>query len=393
MPEPGTERLQALEEEVERLRQREQVGREEIERLRAVLDRLPFPVYVKDQDGRFLVANAASGDHYGIPARKLVGMLQSETHMDAQQCERVRRADLSLIEGKERHFSPAYPIWRSDGEMRRMDMTKLRLLDPVMGQPCVLVVARDVTDTPAGDTSARQQDRLSALGQTVAQVAHDLRTPLATLGTSMALLRSRVDMDSPRVRSIIERVERTLWRCDGIIEDLLDFTRDGELSYVDTDVDAWLAQLVEDAPINFPIVVERRLTLDGLHARIDRARMARAITNVLMNACEALYACERGRKGKRCHLTLATHVDREHVVIDVEDDGPGIADEIQAQITRSLFTTKPLGVGLGLAIADDALQRHGGGLSISSEPRHGTLVSLWFPVNGGDETLPFTGKS
>jgi signal transduction histidine kinase len=168
---------------------------------------------------------------------------------------------------------------------------------------------------------------------------------------------------------------RNIRRCDGIITELLDFTRQKELKPATMDIDVWLEDLLNEQKIPEGIECRRAINA-GILVPFDSEYLRRAVINVVTNAVQALE--EEESPGKE--LKVKTAVSGDRIEIRVVDTGPGIPEDIRDRLFEPLFSTRGFGVGLGLVIVKDIMEEHGGGIEIESEVGKGTAVVLWLPV-------------
>ncbi len=243
-----------------------------------------------------------------------------------------------------------------------------------------------------------RQERLSALGQLTATVAHEIRNPLGAVRTSIFSIGDAIEMDQiSRVERALRLAERNIVRCDNIISELLDYTRERTLQPRPTNIDTWLDVVLDGQTIPEGIICARELNV-GLEIPIDREHLRRVIVNVVGNAVDALQ--DEGAAGNQ--LTVATHLAGDRLEIRVSDTGPGIPADAQTKIFEPLFSTKSFGVGLGLPIVKNIMAQHGGGVEVQSpstefipskaeglrtgEVGRGTTVVLWLPMQNRKET-------
>jgi signal transduction histidine kinase len=218
-------------------------------------------------------------------------------------------------------------------------------------------------------------ERLAVLGRLIATVGHEIRNPLGTVSSSIFSVKERVGGQDESVDRALARAERGIKRCDNIIEDLLSYTRKQPPNLTATDLDNWLAGLLDEVPIPEGIQLTRKLSC-GVEVLIDRERLRRGVINVIDNACQAM----SGSKSNRASvLTVETHVSDGRVQIRVSDTGPGIPPDQLGKIFEPLYSTKTFGVGLGLPIVKQILEQHAGGVEVESRESEGTLVTLWLP--------------
>jgi signal transduction histidine kinase/purine-cytosine permease-like protein len=223
-----------------------------------------------------------------------------------------------------------------------------------------------------------QSERLAAIGQLMATVSHELRNPLGTLVSSMSVLRRYLDGPTPLVREEIERMQRNIWRCVSIIEELLEFSRNRTLVLEPVQIDQWIAMQLEEYEL--PGQIRLHTTL-GSSATIplDRGRFHQAFVNLLQNAQQAIIRPEDDieRVGE---ITISTAVIDGQLELRITDDGIGIPDENRDKLFKPLFSTKAYGVGLGLPLVRRVVEQHHGRINVASQWKNGTTVTIQLPL-------------
>jgi signal transduction histidine kinase len=230
-----------------------------------------------------------------------------------------------------------------------------------------------------------RQERLSALGQLTATVAHEIRNPLGTVRTCVFTIGDAIERDElERIGRALQLAERNIVRCDAIITELLDYTRDRALQRSPTDIDAWLNgvldEMLDQGTIPESITCIRELNAD-VEISVDSEHLRRAVINVVDNAVDAMQECDENRN----RLKVSTHVVAERLEIHVRDTGCGIPEEVMNKLFEPLFSTKSFGIGLGLSIVKSIMEEHGGGIKISSQKDAGTTVVLWLPISNDED--------
>jgi len=221
-----------------------------------------------------------------------------------------------------------------------------------------------------------RRERLATLGQLTATVAHEIRNPLGTVRNSVFSIGSAIKRkEMIRVDRALSLAERNIQRCDGIIAELLDFTRQRKLKKAPMDIDVWLENLMGEYQLPEEIEYKPEMK-SGTLISFDPEYLGRAVINVITNAVQAM---EEESLGKE--LQLKTAVVKNKLEIRIVDTGPGIPGDVREKIFDLLFSTKNFGVGLGLAIVKDVMAEHGGGVEIESEVNIGTEVVMWLPIN------------
>ena len=219
-----------------------------------------------------------------------------------------------------------------------------------------------------------QQERLSALGQLTATVAHELRNPLSAIRNTVYTFKELgkgLNLDRP-----IERIERSISRCDRIIGDLLDFTRVRELHKNNISFDKWLDEVLNDQKLPPSVVLVRNLSAPGYVLNFDSDRMRQVVINLVDNAAQAMSAGENP-SGGRIVVTTAARLNLFEMVI--ADNGPGISAANLARVFEPLFSTKSFGTGLGLPMVKQVIGQHDGTVDVASTPGKGTKITIRLP--------------
>jgi signal transduction histidine kinase len=222
-----------------------------------------------------------------------------------------------------------------------------------------------------------QQERLSALGQLTATVAHELRNPLSAIRNTVYTFKEMAAGKGLNLDRPIERVERSISRCDRIISELLDFTRVRDLHKKVASFDKWLNEVLDDQKLPPAIVLVRNLTAPGYAISFDTDRMRQVVINLIDNATQAMSAADNPVGNGRIVITTAARLNVFEIVI--ADNGPGIPAENLAKVFEPLFSTKSFGTGLGLPMVKQVIEQHEGMVDIASTPGKGTKVTIRLP--------------
>jgi len=234
-----------------------------------------------------------------------------------------------------------------------------------------------------------QSEKLSAVGQFVAGVAHELNNPLtAVIGFSELLQTAQTD---EKTKGHLERIAKSAHRCHKIVHSLLSFARQEapvrKLVELHTVIDEVLEIMAYDLRTsNVSIVKEFAPTLPQIMA--DPHQLQQVFVNILGNARQAIEPIQQ----EGC-IVIRTHSEEGWVVIEFQDNGPGIKPQHLARIFDPFFTTKPAGkgTGLGLSLSYGLIQEHGGKISAQSEPGHGATFLIELPV--ASNTTPSLRRS
>ena len=226
-----------------------------------------------------------------------------------------------------------------------------------------------------------QTEKLAALGQTVSGVAHELNNPLATILTWSERLAARPldDVTKRGVETILGESERAA----KIVRNLLTFSRKRHTTRAMIDLNQVVRETL--ALRSYEQRVSNITTIDALASGLppvfaDPHHVKQVLLNLIINAEQAMLAAH----GRGTLVTRTWYdVDQESVVLEINDDGPGVPDEVQAKIFDPFFTTKAVGkgTGLGLTVAYAIIQDHGGHIRVKSEPGHGASFFVELPAS------------
>jgi signal transduction histidine kinase len=246
---------------------------------------------------------------------------------------------------------------------------------------------KDLTQVEQAEERERLRDRLASLGEMAAGIAHELKNPLAGIEVMAGLLRRQVPAAGD-AQSLLADIITEAKLANAIVVEMLEFVRPVRLQVERTNVVDVLHQAVTLAETKVPRRdVEVRMNLEpGLPAiEVDHHQLCQVFTNLLANAFEALDG--------RGHITISAATatiepdpslgpqpPTPTIVIDVEDDGPGVPVDAQDKIFDPFFTTKPQGSGLGLAIVRKIVDAHDGRIDVSSTAGRGTRFRVTIPV-------------
>jgi len=252
-----------------------------------------------------------------------------------------------------------------------------------------LVVAfrKMAADLDAANTKLARNQRLSMLGQVAGTVSHELRNPLGAIRASLAVFRKLCADKGLGIERSLERAERSVGRCDGIIGDLLEYTRARDMTREPIAIDAWIGEELDEHSLPPGVTLRRELT-SGSTVAIDGDRFRQILINLIDNAAQAMTDVGwTPPEGRERVVTVRTEAAGPHCRLSVIDTGPGIPAETLPQIFEPLFTTKSFGVGLGLPTVQKIVEQHGGTIDVARTGPEGTEFVVWIPrQQAGQET-------
>jgi len=227
---------------------------------------------------------------------------------------------------------------------------------------------------------ARRSERLAALGQLTAGLAHEIRNPLAVIKGSAETLTRRLQSADPVTTEVAGYISSEVHRLNTIVTRFLNFARPFKLERRLAQIPPFLDRALKVACERWPgakVEVDRQYSENLPEINVDPDLCEQAFTNLVLNAYEAM-TDTGGRLTVR--VAAANSDGRRGVEVDIEDTGPGIPSELYEQIFNPFFTTKKEGVGLGLSLVSKIVDDHRGWIRISSEPGKGACFRVFLPA-------------
>jgi signal transduction histidine kinase len=233
--------------------------------------------------------------------------------------------------------------------------------------------ARHAAERRTLETAVAREQRLSAMGNLAAGVAHEIRNPLNAISVGLQRLRLEFAPAEPDAKTeyarFVQLLRDEVGRLNTLVDQFLTLARPLKLHLVEEPVAPVVAEvigLLAPQAAERGIRIEQAGAADGIRVRMDRGQLNRALLNILLNAIQA----------------VATAAAAGTVRIQVADTGPGISAEHLDRIFEPYFTTKEGGTGLGLALAHKIVQEHGGTLRAENRAGGGAVFTIELPVAG-----------
>jgi len=333
-------------------------------RLEKILAALPAGVIVLDVDGKVVDCNAVATHFLGEP---LIG----QDWLDV-----VARSLIPV-------FGNPHECQLNNGKRVNMTVSRDVACNDVTDSGQIIVLS-DVSEMRNLQDMLNQQKQLSAMGEMVASMAHQVRTPLTTAILYASQMSSPALDDEKRQRFSQKILER-LQYLERQVSDMLIFAKDGRLAMETFSLSELLNHLKESVKeytgsgrIDLQIINE--VQHDAMLGNENALRGA--LLNLLNNAVDAV-----GQDG--CIRISVVQLGQSDLRIVIKDNGPGIDKEFCQRIFEPFFTTKAHGTGLGLAVVDSVVKAHGGHVHVESAPGQGTVFSLVLPcINQAFNLLP-----
>lgn len=353
----------------------------EQEFVRRLVASFPDVIAVMDLDGRLTFISARIEDMLGHPAADLIGkVLWSQIHRD--DAAELTRAFRKLSNGELAHAQLEYRTKHADGSWRMLRASASPLFDASGKINGVVASARDVTETRAVEKQQLQKEKLAAMGEMMAGVAHELNNPLTAILGISDLMRERAADDATRRQ--VEIVLKQARRAAGIVQNLLAFSRPSALASKKLRPEQVIKQVIDQQQPslqqkNVTVHLEAPENLPAVNA--DPRLLQQVFVNLILNAEQAI-------SSRRDHGALRIIVEAADgkIAFVFADDGPGIAPENLAKIFDPFFTTKRPGggTGLGLTICQAIVKEHGGTMEVQSVPEAGAEFRVILPAAQGE---------
>jgi two-component system, NtrC family, sensor histidine kinase HydH len=233
---------------------------------------------------------------------------------------------------------------------------------------------------------ARRSERLAALGQMSAGLAHEIRNPLGVIKGSAEMLQQRLNRADPLANELADNISSETNRLSALVTRFLDFARPLHLDLIPQDVTAVLDHALHSVSVaqkNEAVRVQRDYQPNLPLVPLDESLCEQAFVNLIQNAYDAM-----GGAGGILRVTVSTANSSRHtgVQVRVEDSGPGVPAELREQIFNPFVTTKKTGVGLGLSIVSRIIDGHHGSIRVESarngaKGQHGASFVIFFPAD------------
>lgn len=332
-----------------------------------IIQRMRTGIVVTDQDGRIRLANGAAEE-------LLFGITGHQGHHS-------RVLPVALLEG--------LTAWKQDPG-KRPEPCQVQSASPMIqasftrldeeNSDLILVFIEDLSKV----TQQAQQMKLASLGRLTAGIAHEIRNPLGAISHAAQLLNESGEIAEADQR-MLEIIQRHSRRVNGIIENVLELSRRRQANAELTDLGQWLTDFTREYQQSTshhngePLRIHLELASDLPAARFDKSQMEQVLTNL----------CDNGLRYSLQHtgaptLTLraGATTDGERAYVDVQDDGPGIAEDNRNSVFEPFFTTDKAGTGLGLYLARELCETNQAHLALLRSQGEGCCFRITFAPSG-----------
>jgi|Deesub1362B_J571_1020462.scaffolds.fasta_scaffold01641_5 PAS domain S-box-containing protein len=364
--------IQAIMRDITQRKRAEEALRESEEKYRTLIDSALDSIFLHDLEGNILEVNRAAAERLGYAKEELLNM-KIQDIVPEERRSRFPEIIKELLEKKSIFFESDH--LRRDGTTYPVEVSA-RLME-FRGKKVVLAISRDVTQRKQMERQIIISEKLASLGVLAAGIAHELNNPLNNIYLLAQLIKE--DMRSGKARKEdVEMILQQVQRASNIIRGLLEFSREGFVNFEEVDINAaieemlgFLGDIIERHRVRVVKKLEAVPKVAG-----DKTMLQQVLVNLITNACHAM---PRGGE-----IRITTRRRNGVVEIQISDTGVGIKKEHLSRIFDPFFTTKERnGTGLGLAVSHSIIKRHGGEISVESEPGKGSTFRIVLPALRG----------
>ncbi len=355
-------------EELDRLRERQRAD----EKFRLALESSPNAIVLAKADGRIVLVNEQTEKWFGHTREELAGREMCTLIPDWPHAASETKA---MNTGRERFGR------RKDGTLFPVEI-RLSQFETEAG-PLTLAAIVDITQRRQAEQELARLSRISILGEFAGAIAHELNQPLAAMLSNSQVGSSMMDEPQPdkvEMKAILDDITADAKRAGGIIHGMRAmFKKEGAVPDEAVDVNEAVKQLLDllhSEIMARKVKVDLRLGGPLPCVPAGRVELQQVLMNLLLNALDAL----RGAAVTHPRITLSTALEADRVLISVQDNGPGIPPQILERLFEAFTTSKPTGLGLGLAISQGIIKRFGGELSGENHAEGGAVFRIKLPV-------------
>jgi len=390
----------------EKRKQSEEKLRESEEKYRSLVEFSENHIYLVDRNCNYLFMNSKHLSRLGLKNEQFIGKPYSAFHTPQETEDFVKKVKQVLETDKS--VSYEYKSVRDDKYYIR---TLSPVKDPESGKiTAITVISKNITQRKQAEERLKtayhklketqnqliQHEKMAAMGRLASGFAHEIRNPLAIILMGIESLSNTLQKKDEIVEKIIEKMKQAVNRANKIIVDTLQFSRTSEFKFELTDICKLLDKtidLIKHKAILNNIKINRNYPQKHMIVKADKNMLQQVFLNLFMNAMDAMP--KGGEIKVRVYDKIATEMEYKTgqrssdyfkigdkiIVIEVEDTGIGIPDNILSKIFDPFFTTKKVGqgTGLGLSIVHLIIDQHRGTIDVESEVNKGTKFIIMLP--------------
>jgi PAS domain S-box-containing protein len=349
-----------------------------------ILEYAAEAIYAMSLDGKLLTVNPATAKLTGFSVEEIraTSNIHELIHHSKPDGSPYPFADCpmhkTMIDGMVRMGEEVF--WRKSNEPFSVDYSCSPIYENDSITGCV-VMFQDITERKRLEQQVEQSQRIASLGRVAATIAHEFNNVLMGIQPFAEVIR-RTALNEEKVQKAANQIISSVGRGKRVTQEILRFTQPAEPALQPVVLADWLQQLIPELQgmIGQRIEIQIETVPGPVIARCDPSQLQQVLTNLVLNARDAM------PNGGRISLILSDHRDQRQfpfgtipdgmVLLAVRDNGSGMIPEVRQSIFEPLFTTKRSGTGLGLAVAQQVIDRHRGAIHVESAPGQGTTFFI-----------------
>ena len=371
-------------------KQAEEALRQSEERYRTILENMQEVYYEIDLAGNFIFLNEAFYEHLGYTKEEMIGK-KSRQYQDETSARELQEAYNRLYRTGEPIRAVEAEWISKDGAKRTYEMSASLIRDSE-GKPIGFRgISRDVTERKRMEEVLKKSEeelketqeqlirseKLAAIGKLAGGVGHELRNPLGAIKNAVYYIKGKVTNSElakrePRIIEFLGIVDDEISSSNKIISDLLNFSRVAKPAVSPTKIRKVMEDTLSHLTVPENVEVINKVDANLPEVEIDADQIRQVLVNIATNAIQAM---PEGGK-----LTIDARKGDKFLEVAISDTGDGISEDVIGKIFDPLFTTRAKGIGLGLAVCQSIIERHGGAIGVESKVGEGATFTVKLPL-------------
>lgn len=342
--------------------------RENEAKFRSVFEKSHDMIFIATPSGKLTRVSNSAQSLTGYTVEELLGMNTSQLYADPEEGAEIERKLVETGEVESRRID----ILTKNGDKRICTLHASMQSDQYGRQYCQGVL-HDLTAKVKEERAILLSEKMEATGRLMRMLAHEVRNPLTNINLAVDGIGSETD-DQSELAVYVDIIKRNTRRIDNLVTQLLNAAKPTRLKQEPGSLGKLLKETLEETQDRLllkKIQVRLHLNTEPDCALVDAEKIKIAFTNIIVNAIEAMPE-ENGI------LSVALKKTNQKLVVSISDNGSGINPELLGRLFEPYFTSKPGGMGLGLASTLNIVQSHNASIDVESQPNKGTTFYLTF---------------
>lgn len=346
--------------------------------LRAMFDSLPLSIYIIDKTYTIVAVNYSRSNRQGQSPSQLVRRTcYTVLYGLSEPCEGCRAFETFLTgQNTQRLFREQKNAAETDGSFVEWEINTFPIYDEQAAVSQVIIIEQDVTEKRILEANLIQSEKLAAVGQLAAGIAHEINNPLTAIISNTQILRN--DLPAGDWHDSLDLIETAGTRASQVINNLLGIARKEADDFEPTDLNQTVhdaLSLVKHELTKRPVQVNLDLASDMPQLTASKDQLQSVWVNLILNAIDAL-------DKEECAISITTRYSLRGYEVVIQDNGKGIVPEHIDRVFEPFFTMKTnrRGTGLGLPVCMRAIRQHGGTITVKSQPGKWTRFTVTLPA-------------